>query len=75
MGLFEKYSEKTAASRQKRIEEEAKSRITLSEYKGELYITFDGFPLVLISDKEQVPQITEKLADIRASFIKYRTGK
>jgi len=75
MGLFTKYSEKMTAARHRNIEEEAKHRITLSEYKGEVFIAFDGYPLILIDGKEQVPQIAERLGSIRESFIKYRTDE
>lgn len=75
MNLIRKYTEKAAITKQKNIEEEAKNRITLSEYKGEVFIAFDGYPLVLIDNSEQVPQITEKLNGVRNSFIKYRTDE
>lgn len=72
MDFIRHFKEQQAINRTKYVEEEAKSRIILSDYQGELYISFDHFPLIPIDKTWDSTKALEKLQTVRNSFISYR---
>jgi len=72
MNILKNIKEKQTINRNNNIEQEAVSRITPSVYKGELYIAFDGFPLVIMDKGSTSEDLIQKLNTVRNSYINYR---
>ena len=64
--------EKHQTSRQMSIREQAHSCICLDDFEGQLYITYNGTPLIPIDNKLSQEEIMEKLSTVRSSYTSYR---
>lgn len=74
MTLLNKWNHSIKERQQQSIEYEASSRITIKVFNGEMFIAFDGFPLVLVPKDTKACDCTEKLNEIRKSFINYKNN-
>lgn len=64
--------ERHQTSRQMSIREQAHSCICLDDFEGQLYITYNGTPLIPIDNKLSQEEIMEKLSTVRSSYTSYR---
>lgn len=54
------------------INEEASNTIYLDDFDGDIYISYNGAPLIPIDEKWTQKEIMRKLEDTRNSYINYR---
>lgn len=62
-----------AAQRERMLEEDAKRRIQVREYEGELFVCFDDQPLMWESDLRM--DMAETLKHAREIYVCYHTSK
>lgn len=64
--------EKQQISQQNSIIEQAHNSVCLDDFAGEMYISYNGVPLIPIEEKWTPKEILKKLEDTRNSFILYK---
>lgn len=72
MDFLNTLKEKHRASRKAELEKTAESVIALTDFAGQLYIGFEGIPLVLIEDNWTISKIMETLNNYRETYVKSR---
>ena len=69
MELIRTLRNKRQTSLQQDIMRMAEDYITLSDFDNSMYISYNGIPLVPIEQDWTVPQILEKLSEIRQNYV------
>lgn len=64
--------EKQQTSRQMSIREQAHSCICLDDFDSQLYITYNGTPLIPIDSNLSQDEVMEKLQTVRDSYTNYK---
>lgn len=72
MTLIRTFKEKQQAQRQAAIRQQAVDTIRLSDFDNEIYISYNGTPLVEVDSSWTSHQIIEELAKLRGNFINSR---
>lgn len=76
MELIKTIREKQQTKRQTEIHQQAVDAITLSDFDNNLYIAYNGMPLIAVESANTANEILQKLAKIRQNYInvKMREG-
>lgn len=72
MELFRTIREKSQTRKEEEIRVIATERISISDFDNQLYIAFDGAPLVLLDENLTCKQIVEELSRVRENYINSR---
>lgn len=72
MEFIRTIKERHKTHRQKEIQRQAEDTITLSDFCNNLYIAYQGTPLVRINESWTSKEIIEELAKLRQNFINSR---
>lgn len=67
--------EKQQTSRQKSIREQAHNCICLDDFDGNIYIAYNGTPLIPVEDSWTPQDILRKLEETRKGYINYEMKK
>lgn len=67
--------EKQQVSQHKSIIEQAHNSVCLDDFDNEMYIAYNGVPLIPIESTWTPKEILKKLEDTRNSFIKYKQNQ
>lgn len=73
MELIRTIRERRQAQRQSEIMMEAEEYIRLSDFDDDMFIAYNGIPLVPIDKGWTVPQILEKLSEVRQNYMNAKT--
>lgn len=73
MEFLNNYRSKRNASRQKDLDNQAITAITLTDFSNKIFIAYNNTPLVPIEDNWTPQQILAKLEETRKSYINYKT--
>ena len=69
MELIRTIREKRLTQRQLEIRQAAEEYISLADFDDSMFIAFNGIPLVQIEKDWTVPQILEKLSEVRSNYV------
>lgn len=72
MELFRTIREKSQTRKEEEIRVIATERISISDFDNQLYIAFDGAPLVLLDENLTCKQIVGELSRVRENYINSR---
>ena len=72
MELFRTIREKSQTRKEEEIRVIATERISISDFDNQLYIAFDGAPLVLLDENLACKQIVGELSRVRENYINSR---
>ena len=72
MELFRTIREKSQTRKEEEIRVIATERISISDFDNQLYIAFDGAPLVLLNENLTCKQIVGELSRVRENYINSR---
>ncbi len=72
MELFRTIREKSQTRKEEEIRVIATERISISDFDNQLYIAFDGAPLVLLDENLTRKQIVGELSRVRENYINSR---
>lgn len=72
MELIKTLRERSQTQRQANIQRLAEETICLSDFDGDIYIAYNGTPLVPINKDSTTKEIIEKLSRVRQNFINSR---
>lgn len=72
MELFRTIREKSQTRKEEEIRVIATERISISDFDNQLYIAFDGAPLVLLDENFTCKQIVGELSRVRENYINSR---
>lgn len=61
--------EKQQTAREETIQKEAERTIALTDFDGNLYISYNGVPLIQIDDKYTPKDIVQELTRLRTTYI------
>lgn len=61
--------EKQQTARQENIQKEAERVITLGDFAGSIYISYNGVPIISIADTWTPKQIIDELLKIRNNYV------
>lgn len=75
MEFIRSIREKQQLSQQNSIIEQAHDSIYLDDFAGELYVAYNGAPLIPIEKAWTPKEIIKKLEDTRSTFIKYKQAQ
>lgn len=69
MELIKTLREKSQTKRQHDIQRMSEEYITLSDFADNIFIAFQGYPLVPIKEEWTSKQIVEELTKVRQNFV------
>lgn len=69
MSFLTSIKEKYADSKKRDFIRKAEERICISDFDNNLYIAYDGMPLVMIDETWTSKEIVEKLNDARNNYV------
>lgn len=72
MELIKTIREKQQTKRQTEIHQQAVDAITLSDFDNNLYIAYNGMPLIAVESASTTNEILQELAKIRQNYINVR---
>ena len=72
MKLIKSLRERSQTRREEEIRQRAAERISISDFDDNLYIAFDGAPLVLLDENLTCKEIVEELSKVRGNYINSR---
>lgn len=64
--------EKRQTAKQENLQKEAEYAVSLADFDGTIYIAFRGTPMIAVEDNWTPKDIIQKLAVLRANYIKAR---
>jgi len=72
MELFRSLREKSQTKKEEDIRHMATDRISISDFDNNLYIAFDGAPLVLLDENLTCKELVGELSKVRENYISSR---
>lgn len=72
MDFINTLKERHQASRRAELTKAADAVIAVTDFDGQLYIGFDGIPLVLIDDSWTIRDILDTLSNYRNTYVQSR---
>lgn len=75
MEFLNSFKEKKMTSRQREINEEATSNITLTDFENKIFIAYNSTPLIPVEDTWTPTEILTKLEETRNGYIEYKMSK
>ena len=75
MELIRTLKERAATRRQQEIHQWAEQLITLDDFDSQLYIAYNGTPLIPVKDDWTPKEIIEELSKVRQNYIKSKTPR
>ena len=70
MNLFSDFKAKRRENRKKEIESQARQRIGVKDFDGELFFAVDGTPLLPVEENATPKQMLATLVTLRDNFVK-----
>lgn len=72
MKFITAFKEKQQTARQNDIQQQAMETITLSDFSGVIFISYNGVPMIPVEESWTPKDILDKLDETRKSFINYK---
>ena len=70
MNLFSDFKAKRQENRKKELESQARQRIGIKDFDGELFFAVDGTPLLPVAENATPKQMLATLVTLRDNFVK-----
>ena len=75
MILFSDFKAKRQENRKKEIESQARQRIGIKDFDGELFFAYDGTPLLPVEDSATPKAMLDTLSTLRENYVKSRLSE
>ena len=75
MQLLSNLRAKRQESRKKEIESQARQRIGIKDFDGELFFAYDGTPLLPVEDSATPKAMLDTLSTLRENYVKSRLSE
>ena len=72
MGIFRTLREKNQTQRHALIERQAEETIQLADFDNEIFIAYNGTPLVAVDENWTSKEIVDELSKLRQNFVNSR---
>ena len=75
MELFQNFKNKRQENRKKEIESQARQRIGIKDFDGELFFAYDGTPLLPVEETATPKAMLDTLSTLRENYVKSRLSE